>query len=275
MEKVLKVHNPNNLPTMPYAGFREFQGDLKNPMTPEDLKKMCESLKKHGVFVPKFVWFDADQQANILDGHQTKQALLSLEEDGWEIPGIPYVVIEAESREDAAEKLLQINSRYAVINPESEWVKSLSNVEQILSSIAIPEFSLDISPGVDFPTNGDGKDETYTKKIVAPTYEPKNEKPEIDDLVDTEKTENLVFEIQSTDIPKKEKDFLIQAAQRHTIFNYQKIADYYAHSSTEVQELMEKSALVIIDFDKAIEYGYTKLSEDIASQYLEEHRYDS
>ena len=41
------------------------------------------------------------------------------------------------------------------------------------------------------------------------------------------------------------------------------------------QALMEKSALIIIDFEKAIEYGFVKLSEEIKSQYLEEYPDDS
>jgi hypothetical protein len=38
-----------------------------------------------------------------------------------------------------------------------------------------------------------------------------------------------------------------------------------------MQSLMEKSALVIIDFEKAIEYGYIKMCDDIRTQYLEEY----
>jgi hypothetical protein len=34
---------------------------------------------------------------------------------------------------------------------------------------------------------------------------------------------------------------------------------------------MEKSGLVIIDFEKAIQYGYVKLCDDIRNQYLEEY----
>ena len=34
-----------------------------------------------------------------------------------------------------------------------------------------------------------------------------------------------------------------------------------------MQELMEDSALVIIDFEKAIENGYVKLTKDIAESY--------
>jgi hypothetical protein len=38
-----------------------------------------------------------------------------------------------------------------------------------------------------------------------------------------------------------------------------------------VQELMERSALVIIDFSQAIEEGYVKLSKDLVQQYAEEY----
>jgi hypothetical protein len=63
----------------------------------------------------------------------------------------------------------------------------------------------------------------------------------------------------------------MDAARRHNVFNYEKIADYYAHSSKEMQELMERSGLVIIDFEKAIQNGYVKLCDEIRKQYLEEY----
>ena len=57
------------------------------------------------------------------------------------------------------------------------------------------------------------------------------------------------------------------AASRHLVFDYSKIADYYSHSNKEMQELMEDSALVIIDFKKAIEDGYVKLTKEIADLF--------
>ncbi len=111
----------------------------------------------------------------------------------------------------------------------------------------------------------------YTSKIKAPVYEPKNKKPHILELMDDSKTKRLIREIKMSEIPEEEKVFLIEAAKRHTVFNYEKIADYYAHSSPEVQNLMERSAMVIIDFEKAIELGYVQLSKDISNQYLQEY----
>jgi hypothetical protein len=110
-------------------------------------------------------------------------------------------------------------------------------------------------------------DDKYTRNIEAPIYEPKGEKPEIKDLYDTSKTDELIAEIDNSDLPDDVKSFLRHAARRHTVFNYKRIADYYAHSETAVQALMESSALVIIDFDKAIELGYVKLAKDVAEQY--------
>jgi hypothetical protein len=111
----------------------------------------------------------------------------------------------------------------------------------------------------------------YTTKIESPIYEPKNQKPHILELYDNQKTRRLIREIDQSILPTEEKMFLVDAARRHTIFNYEKIADYYANASQEMQSLMEKSALVIIDFEKAIEYGYVKMCDDIRTQYLEEY----
>lgn len=115
------------------------------------------------------------------------------------------------------------------------------------------------------------EDSKYTSKIKAPIYEPKNKKPHIMELCDKTKTLRLIREINNSGLSIEEKSFLLDAARRHNVFNYEKIADYYAHSSKEMQKLMEHSALVILDFEKAIELGYIKLSEEIKNQYLQQY----
>lgn len=117
----------------------------------------------------------------------------------------------------------------------------------------------------------DQEDKKYTTKIDAPIYEPKNLKPHILELYDNQKTKRLIREIDQSGLPIEEKMFLVDSARRHTIFNYEKIADYYANASKDMQQMMERSGLVIIDFEKAIEYGYVKICEDIKNQYLEEY----
>jgi hypothetical protein len=117
----------------------------------------------------------------------------------------------------------------------------------------------------------DEGEKKYSSKIEAPIYDPKNAKPYILELVDKQKTHRLMREIDNSNLSIEEKTFLIDAARRHNVFNYEKIADYYAHSSKEMQNLMERSALVIIDFEKAIQLGYVKLCDEIRTQYLEEY----
>ena len=113
--------------------------------------------------------------------------------------------------------------------------------------------------------------EAYTNKIDAPTYTPSDEKPKLSELLDDEKTNLLIQKIKDSKLKKTEKDFLINAAYRHLKFDYAKIADYYAHSDKDTQELIEDSSLIIIDFEKAIAQGYLQLREEITNQYIEEY----
>lgn len=117
----------------------------------------------------------------------------------------------------------------------------------------------------------DEGDKKYSTKIEAPIYEPKNHKPHILELLDKTKTHRLLRDIDRSNLPIEEKSFLMDAARRHNVFNYEKIADYYAHATPEMQSLMEQSALVIIDFEMAIELGYVRLCDEIRTQYLTEY----
>ena len=147
--------------------------------------------------------------------------------------------------------------------PYGEWEWDMLANEW--DSVLLNEFGLDVWENQDDAIVED--DDTYTRKIVAPTYEPKNEKPVIDDLFNTQKADELINKIKQADLSEEELMFLSHCALRHTVYDYSKIADFYAHSSKEIQELMEDSALVIIDFDKAIEKGYVKLTKDISAAY--------
>ena len=101
----------------------------------------------------------------------------------------------------------------------------------------------------------------YSRNVLIPQYAPNNKKPNIEELVGYKKYVELMTKINASTVSEEEKKFLRLAASRHLIFNYDLIADYYANSDKEMQELMEDSALVIIDIDDAIANGYVKLSK--------------
>lgn len=122
---------------------------------------------------------------------------------------------------------------------------------------------IDFQPEASGEEAGSGREEpeVYTRKIKAPIYEPGPEKPAVASLMDAAKTKELLAEIDTASVPEDVRVFLRAAAERHTIFNFRRIADFYAHSEAPIQRLFEKSALVIIDFNAAIENGFVKFTE--------------
>ena len=122
-----------------------------------------------------------------------------------------------------------------------------------------------------FEVENEKVEERYTSKISIPQYLPKAECPSIYELISTIKYDELVTDIMNSSVTDEQKEFLLKAATRHIVFNYSKIADYYAHQDKEMQELMEKSALVLIDFDDAIANGYAKLDHRIIDLALKQY----
>lgn len=105
----------------------------------------------------------------------------------------------------------------------------------------------------------------YTRKSNALIYEPTMEEPPpVETLVDRTKANALIRSITEAEPPKDVRDFLIAAAQRHLVFDYARIAEWYAHATPEVQRLMESSALVIPDLEDAIADGFVRLSTRLA-----------
>lgn len=107
----------------------------------------------------------------------------------------------------------------------------------------------------------------YTRKVEAPIYVPTApECPEIGQLYQLGRAEQLLADIeQAQEIPDQVREFLRAAALRHTVFDYRNIAEFYARAPAAVQRLMEDSALVIIDYERAIELGYVRLSKRLGA----------
>ena len=93
-----------------YRQLKPFQGNLKT-ITEENLQKLKNSIIKYGFTVPAFVWQSGDDKY-ILDAHQRQKALNSLYSEGYDIPAIPVVYIQAQDETEAKEKLLHITSQY-------------------------------------------------------------------------------------------------------------------------------------------------------------------
>lgn len=226
----------------------ELKHDFGNPrkITKQKLEELKKSFKKLG----NHDIIKINEKNEIISGSQRIKALIEMGIDS------PILCKKLIGYTESELKAINVQSNTHV----GEWdYDILDNWEDDLKNWDFDDIFKD------------KKKDIYSKKIEAPIYEPKNEKPDIKDLYNNKKTNELIKEINKSDIKEDEKDFLIKAATRHYIFNYREIADFYAHSDKIVQDLMEKSALIIIDFNKAIEYGYVNLCEEIKKQYMKDY----
>lgn len=217
---------------------------------PKQVDQIANSIKRFGWQQPIVV----DRKKVVIIGHGRLAAAKQLMLD--KVP-----VVYADNLSDADVKALRLADNK--LN-ESEWLEDLlaeELAELDIDGIDMSQFGFDLAKELEDIAN------PYTGKVNIPQYEPTGEDPPIDQLVDKTKTAELLAEIDESSLPDDEKDFLRLAAQRHLAFNYKKVAEYYANASEEMQELMEKSALVIIDYDDAIAYGYTRLNNDVREMF--------
>ena len=231
---------------------------------PEDVKiqnnldALKASLIKHGFSLPFAVWIDGADIYTI-DGHTRKKALQELQAEGVEIADkLKAFEIEAKDRKEAVQILVEVfNQKHNPFDNEVlvNWLE-IEEVDVELASVNVGGL--------------DKKQTEYSKKIESPQYEVKNKKPEINELFNTAKYNDLISEIDKADLDDDVKMFLRLASTRFIEFRFSAIAEFYAHSAKEVQELMERNALVIIDFNSAIENGFVKLNEEIEHLYLQQ-----
>jgi len=111
----------------------------------------------------------------------------------------------------------------------------------------------------------------YSQKIEVPIYTPTGPPPDVEELTDREVADELINEIKQAKLPPEIEAFLLDAAERHVGFHFEKIANYYANAPEDIQSLMEKSGLVIVDYDKALEYRFTNIHEEITEAFLEDY----
>lgn len=102
----------------------------------------------------------------------------------------------------------------------------------------------------------------YTNKVGIPQYTPNDKPVALNDIIDITKYNKLKQEIKSKleegVIDKSQATFLTLAATRHIKFKYDRIADYYCNvASAEMQQLMERSALVLLDVNDAVKNEFT------------------
>lgn len=217
----------------------------------KNLDAIKASLRKFGQQKPIVV----DAKGIVIAGNGTMTAAQEL---GWtEIAAVRTELVGVEATafaiaDNRSAELAEWDDKLADV------LKSLAAAGQNLDDLGFEKTDLDDL--IAQPPSDD-----YTQKVDAPIYTPKGEKPPINELLDVTKAEDFLSKIEASNATDEIKTFLKKAASRHIVFDYGKIAEFYCHADKETQSLMEDSALVIIDFNKAMQLGYLKFKTEIVS----------
>jgi hypothetical protein len=130
--------------TAPLNALEPIQGMLKE-LSEENFVKLKHQIMNQGFSAPFFVWKDK-QKLKILDGTQRYRVLSVLQEEGYHIPELPYVEIQADSEQEASQKLLSFVSQYGKTTTEGlyEFINKFEIPKDFLENLAIPELNLEI-----------------------------------------------------------------------------------------------------------------------------------
>lgn len=244
-----------------YKPIQDLIPYARNSRTHNDAQvaQIAASIKEFGWTNPVLL----DGENGIIAGHGRVMAAQKLGET--EVPTIELSHMDENQRRAyiIADNKLALNAGW-----DNEMLSlEMSDLKDAGYDLGLTGFSLDEIEDL----NPQETENTYTQKVDTPTYEPSGDKPDITELFDDSAAFNLIEKIKSSKLPQAEKDFLMLTAGRHVKLNFQLIADYYAHSDRVVQELMEDSALVIVDIDNAIANGWVNLSKKLDEIYDEDN----
>lgn len=238
-----------------YVAVEELRAYDKNARThsPDQVAQIVASINEFGFTNPVLI----DENNELIAGHGRTMAAQSM---GLEkVPAIRLVGLS-----DQQKKALRIADNQLALNAGWDFELLAQEIQQLdldgydLDVLGFDEQYLTHLLDGDVESlmreNGDGSgagdeadrsedddeglSENYSRKIDAPIYEIKGERPKVVELYDSSKTDALKAEIEAADLPADVRAFLLAAAERHTVFNFAKIAEFYAHADKEVQELM-------------------------------------
>lgn len=253
--------------------YRPLSSLKRHPQNPKahDLVTLDGSVGRFGYIGA----IDVDGRTGyVISGHGRADTLTAMKDRGEEPPDgvqladdgdwlVPVGVgWESHSDTEAVAALIALNQTTTlggwVDEALLEHLDTLSHIDGGLVGVGFTEEDRD---ELRKQLEGDSSQSIYTRHSEIPHYQITGERPDPSDLVDLTKTHELQDAIDAADLPPDVREFLRLGAYRHAVFDYAKIAEFYAHADSPVQQLMEESALVIIDLDDAIRLGYVAFTD--------------
>lgn len=121
-----------------------FQGELKS-LSKKNYQKLRKEIIDLGFSEPIAVWRH-NRKLNILNGHQRLRVLSEMKrKDGYKIPPIPIVEVEAKNKKEAKLKVLALTSQYGEMSDEGlyEFMNTSSlSMDDLKESFSFPEINL-------------------------------------------------------------------------------------------------------------------------------------
>lgn len=162
---------------------------------------VAASIKEFGFKVPIVV----DGENVIINGHTRLKAAHKLG-----MKQVPVIVADDLTPEQVKAFRLADNKTGEL----AQWDMAKLGIElDGIEDIDMSDFGFDFE---ELEEDEPQADDTYTKKVNIPQYEPTGECPSIDELVDDSKANELVMRIQDSNVTPEEREFLIKAATRQT-----------------------------------------------------------
>jgi hypothetical protein len=174
---------------------------------------------------------------------------------------VPVIHAESLTEEEKREFIIKDNSSFGAWDWDvlaNEWDAEL-----------LDDWGVDVWQ--DVMAEDEENDNNYSRKIEAPDYEPTGRNVQVSELYDESKTQRLVAEINAMKVNAEIKKMLVAGAQRFTRFDFRNVAEWYSQQEDEnVKAMMRKMAMVIVDFDEAVENGFVRLCEELIKEYEDE-----
>jgi len=225
--------------------------------TDKELQIIRDSFTKLNQFQPLVI----GPNNELYDGHQRVRALLPVLGEDYEVTAYR----SSRALDDDERRLLALYSRqigrwnWDILKAWDLDLLSLAGMDVDFGGVLQDdaELAADVLGGGD---NAEPESEDkYMSFAQIPIYEPSGKNWSAGDLAGVERYNELIREINQFSSVCDDAEiieFLMMAATRFIEFNYSRIADFYANASPELKDIMERLALVIIDYNKAIENGF-------------------
>jgi len=200
---------------LPLESFENFQGGLKS-LSEVSFKKLKREILERGFSFPVHVWKDRKKN-KILDGHQRIRTLIIMASEGYKIPPIPVVYVDAKDEAEAKLKVLSGASQYGKVDRQGlyEFIEmgelELDEVTQVIelpsvdTNIFLAEYYQEPAAQGDLQPGSIQAEDTSLPEPPAPNT-PDQEVAEDTDQKPEESSSNVIKLPTVEDPPEKPKE---------------------------------------------------------------------